>query len=249
MKTSHAGQVGHSDRETLFGLHGAVTELVEMSTPSPGIPPRRGVRAVTRFKPDGNRVDHTVWNDREEFISRYVYTYDEQGRRAGPRFYRGAEDALDHTVKFVYQPDGRRREYQEQRDSAGRLQFSVRFGYDAEGRRVEQRWIAPDGAVMRIYRTAYDAAGNRAEQRGYRADESLEWVIRTVFDDRHRPRRVLRREGWRRSSIELRRYHADDAQGNWIAATRWQFFVARGVVPVVLRDRITRQIRYEAASA
>lgn len=249
MKASHAGQVGHTDRETLFGLHGPVAELEEVTIPSPRLPMQSGSRAVTRFKPDGNRIDHTVWDDRGQFVSRYVYTYDEQGRRAGPRFYQGRADRLDHTVQFFYQPEGRRRAYQEQRDPEGRLMLTLYFGYDEEGRRVEQRWVGPDGAAIRTYRTGYDAAGNRALQQSYLGDGSLEWTIRTKFDERQRIERIVRRAAGRRFTLELRRYHAEDARANWLSATRWRFMLAKGLVPLILRDAIRRTIRYEGDTA
>ena len=125
-----AGQVGETDRQTIFGLRGPVMELVETTTSSGIVGRPEVVRAVTRFKPDGNRIYYTRYGGDYRFISRYVFTYDDGDRRGGPRFYAGSPDRLDHVVRFTYEESGRRRRMQEQLTPDGALMFTVGFEYD-----------------------------------------------------------------------------------------------------------------------
>jgi hypothetical protein len=243
-RIAHAGQVGETDCDTIFGLKGRVARLEEVIVPARWLSRRHGGRSVTNFKPDGNRIGHTRYDALGRFLSRYEFTYDEQGRRAGPLFYKGAEDRLDHQVRFTYGADGRRRAFQEQFAADGALMFTLHFVYDAEGRRMEQRWVGPDGAVMRTYHVGYDAAGNRTKQSSVDGRGQTEWRSRARFDEQGRVTRQYRRDGVAGLSVEWFRYADEDEIGNWTRGVRWRVWLVRRVVPFVVRERLERRITY-----
>ncbi len=185
-----AGQVGETDRQTIFGLRGPVMELMETTTSSGIVGRPEVVRAVTRFKPDGNRIDHTRYGGDGRFISRYVFTYDDGDRRAGPRFYAGSPDRLDHVVRFTYDESGRRRRMQEQLTPDGALMFTVGFEYDELDRRIQQVWRKPDGSVIRTYEFHYDDQGNRTAVVSRSGNGRVEWSSRTWYRRIRRPDRA-----------------------------------------------------------
>jgi hypothetical protein len=243
-RTSHAGQVGETDRQTIFGLNGPVSSLEETVTPAPSLARFPVVQCITNFKPDGNRTDHTCRDKSGRFLSRYEFTYDEQGRRKGPLFYKGAHNRLDHCLRFTYGADGRRRAFQEQFAADGTLMFTLHFVYDAEGQRIQQRWLARDGSVLRTYYIGYDAQGNRTNQSSVDAGGRTEWRGRSWFDDRGRMRLHYRRDGIAGVSAHVSYYDGEDQAGNWTRAIRWRSWLARGVVPIVVRERIDRRLTY-----
>lgn len=239
-----AGQVGATDRATIFGLLGPVQRLTESEIPAPRLPRMAATCAVIGFKPDGNRIDHTRFDGRGRIVSRYEYRYDEQGRRMGPLFFTGDPGTLDHEIRFEYDATGMRRARQEQWDATGRLMFTLHFGYNVEGGRAEQRWIGADGRLIRTYHTTYDEAGNRTAQVSTDAEGRIEWRLRAAYDRAGRLRWTIRRVPPFGLSIELLHYGGADAHGNWTRAIRWRGFVARRVIPVVTRERIERRLEY-----
>ncbi len=243
-RSSHAGQVGETDRETIFDLAGEVESLVETTVPAPRLPRMAPSRLVTRFALNGNRIDHSQYDEQGRLVSRSEYRYDEQGRRIGPRFYKGDPAALDHELRFEYDETGRRRARQEQRNALGELMFVLHFGYDATGRRTQVRWVQPDGGVIRTYQIGYDDSGNRSRISSIDGAGRTEWRSRTFFDSRGRLRLLLRHEMPIGLSVEWRWYGRDDTRGNWTRSVRWRAWLVRKVIPVVTRERIEREIAY-----
>jgi len=82
----YAGQVGYTDADTLFGIAGPVRLLTETEY-AYGLFVKPSVirRTVTRFRPNGNRLDACTFDGDGRRLSASVYAYDEEGRRTGPR--------------------------------------------------------------------------------------------------------------------------------------------------------------------
>lgn len=183
-RIAFAGQHQSPDASCIFHLAGPVEALEQREWPLLAF--WRRTRLLTRFKPDGNRVDHTVFGADGQIVSRYIYGYDAEGHRTGPTFHLGPQLVLDHRVVFEYGPDGRRLS-QEQHRPDGRLEFRVHFAYDAEGRRVGMRWVGPDGAVLRSYSFGYDRRGRVSALECTGPDGRRQWRLRHLYTGGNTP--------------------------------------------------------------
>jgi hypothetical protein len=242
-----AGQVGATDRETIFGLRGPVAsleEIVSSLTPLGAIQER----VVTRFKPDGNRIETSRYSETGEILSRDEFTYDKEGRRGGPRFYAGVENRLDRFLEFTYDDTGRRRAFQRQFTADRKLVFTLRFSYDQLGRRVKMEWVSPEGSVFRSYELTYDAAGNRTGMHSRLGDGQTEWRSRSRFDRLGRMTFQSRLNHRLPASVEVWRYGAEDEAGNWTRAIRWRLERVRWFIPLPTRTRIERRLTYFPAT-
>jgi len=242
-RSAWAGQVGETDRDTIFGLKGAVSELEETSSPVPRLGARRE-QIVTRFKRDGNRIDTSRYSETGALISRDEFTYDSEGRRAGPRFRLGPDERVDRYLKFTYDETGRRRASQKQYAANDELVFTLMFSYDELGRRVKMEWVRPGGTLFRTYELQYDGIGNRVGVLSRDGAGQTEWHSRSSVDDAGRITSQVRFEHHFPTSIEQWRYIAIDEFGNWTRAIRWRLELVRRFFPLPTRTRIERRLKY-----
>jgi len=214
----YAGQAGYTDRETIFGLRGLVSQITEITRPA--VPLLKGIinKKIIRFRRDGNRIDHTVYLGNDTFESKYIYTYDESGRRTGPRFYKKREGNLDHSLSFSYGPDGRRRQKQDQWAPDGTLMFYILFGYNRQGHRTGMTWHQPDGSLIRSYKITYDDRGNRTRVESRDSRGKLEFRNISIFNKRGDLITTNTK-----TRIMVYRYITFDEYGNWTRAFHLQF--------------------------
>lgn len=236
-----AGQTGFTDRETIFGLRGEVCEMIEAITPIPLLCKSRINKNHTRFYKNGNRIDHTTYRGNGIFNSKYVYTYDDAGRRMGPKYFVKGEDNLDHWLSFTYGDDGRRKK-QEQWAADGSLMFYVIFDYDDKGHRKRMTWYNPDGSLIRSCKNTYDTSGNRICVEYVDARGRREWRSVSAFDVRGNTLKIRDKQG-----ISFFWYLSYDDSGNWTRALclrlgfrRFKRFV---ILPLIVLNKLERNIK------
>lgn len=247
--SAFAGQVGEKDSETLFGLRGSVSHLEVIDTELSLFP--KATRATTCFKPDGNRLDHTVESKKAgnwEIASQYVYGYNDAGVRTGPKFYRSAGAgkalALDHYVMFEYEANGIRRSIQRQFAADGTLTFTQRFSYDAQGRRVAIQWVLPDQQILRTYLFSYSSVAGLSikAQRGRGLRDRFSFFIWELSGKRFSIE--LRQNRWSLPSVTVAFFVGMDGHRNYTRSIAIKAYGLKRVVPMVAVIIRKRSVRY-----
>jgi hypothetical protein len=243
-----AGQVGRKDTETLFSLRGPVSRLEVVDREWSFFP--RHVRSTTRFKEDGNRIDHTVETIKDgqwRLLSRYVYGYTDIGARSGPCFYRVGQDGeqiLDHSVQFEYEENKVRRKLQRQFDAAGDLTFTQYFSYDDLGRRRKIEWVLPSGDILRTYLFSYlRCAGFFIRiQKGLGPGGRFSFL--DVLGESRRWSVLFRQNRWSLPAFTLTVLYAFDRHGNFERARGLRLFCFKRILPMIGLIRRVRELQY-----
>lgn len=249
-----AGQVGEKDTETIFGLRGQVSSLEVIEHELPGL--RKPRRTFTSFKPDGNRIEHTVEEKAEgawQIQTRYQYGYDEKGARSGPRFYRALqrgtgrpELVLDHSLEFEYEDNKVRRSVQRQFDANGMLQFTQHFSYNSSGERTTIEWRLPNQEVFRIYRFSYSTLGGFLLRKLCSSGKkgAFEYLDLQLSGDRISI--AFRLNRWSLPTLTTQLHYAADACGNFTRSAAIRLYCIKRLIPLVAVITRERRLGYHA---
>lgn len=105
-------------------------------------------RNVYTYNASGKAATETHYNAKDEASGTYHFSYDSAGRLSG-RAWHNSKGQLMTEFKYTLDQNGNR--VRAELYSGGKVETIQEFKYDPRGNLLEERWLEPDGKLMRTF--------------------------------------------------------------------------------------------------
>jgi hypothetical protein len=145
---------------------------------------KREPRYSDTYNIEGNKTESVFYQN--NWIDKYLYTYDTKGRCAGYEAYKVASDkTLALEKKRVYTLDDNGNTVEDKIfNPDGGLTDLITHKYDSKGNEVEEAHFAGADRLMNRFVFTYDERGNRTSFIIFGPDDTVERIFESVFDNK-----------------------------------------------------------------
>ena len=218
------------DRDNLAGpVKRVEAYLIDIVTNDNGVVEKRRRWYTTAYDIEGNNSKKASYDQNGEIASRYLHTYDANGRSTGYEEYVASPDkTLNPPRRHVYtlNEEGRRVEYIVF-ESNGSVGARFVYKYDAKGSLTEEQFYTHTGRLGGRLVYTFDEKGNRISETSYEGDGTLSWKNISKYDANGNKTEWTQHHG---NTLRYRMLYSYDSKGRVLETETLEFNGTPGVI-------------------